>query len=76
MVFKPVVRIGLNMHSIGFQGGCSMRKKNHYDAIVIGTGTAGDTAAGILAEAGKSTAIIDKQPYGGTCALRGCQPKK
>ncbi len=53
-----------------------MRKKSQYDAVVIGTGTAGDTAAGILAEAGKSVAVIDKRPFGGTCALRGCQPKK
>jgi glutathione reductase (NADPH) len=47
-----------------------------YDTIVIGTGTAGVTAAGILAEEGKKVAIVDNQPYGGTCALRGCQPKK
>ena len=26
--------------------------------------------------AGKKTAIIDYFPYGGTCALRGCDPKK
>ncbi|TVQ98873.1 MAG: NAD(P)/FAD-dependent oxidoreductase [Spirochaetaceae bacterium] len=47
-----------------------------YDVIVIGTGTAGGTAAYQLSEAGKRVAIIDAVPFGGTCALRGCQPKK
>lgn len=50
--------------------------KRKYNAIIIGTGTAGYTAAYRLAKAGKKTAVIDKSPYGGTCALRGCQPKK
>jgi glutathione reductase (NADPH) len=48
----------------------------NFDVIVIGTGTAGDTAATILANAGLSVAIADEREYGGTCALRGCQPKK
>ena len=47
-----------------------------YDTIIIGTGTAGVTAAAILAKNGKKVAIVDNRPYGGTCALRGCQPKK
>ena len=51
-------------------------KKIIYDTIIIGTGTAGVTAAEILAQADKKIAIVDNQPYGGTCALRGCQPKK
>lgn len=48
----------------------------NFDALVIGTGTAGDTAATLLANAGLSVAIADEREYGGTCALRGCQPKK
>lgn len=52
------------------------RKNFMYDTIVIGTGTAGLTAAGILAQKGKKVAVVDNRPYGGTCALRGCQPKK
>lgn len=48
----------------------------NFDVVIIGTGTAGYTAAYQLVNAGKKTAIIDKQPYGGTCAIRGCQPKK
>ena len=47
-----------------------------YDVVVIGTGTAGGTAAYQLQESGKRVAIVDAVPFGGTCALRGCQPKK
>ncbi|MBI4175551.1 NAD(P)/FAD-dependent oxidoreductase [Candidatus Berkelbacteria bacterium] len=47
-----------------------------YDLVVIGTGSAGSTVAYTCRAAGWSVAIIDNQPYGGTCALRGCDPKK
>lgn len=53
-----------------------MKQEYRYDVVVIGTGTAGQTAAGKLKSAGKRVAIIDNQPFGGVCALRGCQPKK
>ena len=43
--------------------------------IVIGTGT-GSSVALRCVKAGKRTAIIDYLPFGGTCALRGCDPKK
>jgi glutathione reductase (NADPH) len=46
------------------------------DVIVIGTGSAGKSAAEAARKAGKSVAIIDKQPFGGTCSQRGCDPKK
>ncbi len=48
----------------------------NFDVFIIGTGTAGDTAAAILRDAGLTVAIADNDDYGGTCALRGCQPKK
>jgi glutathione reductase (NADPH) len=47
-----------------------------FDLIVIGTGTAAMTAAMRVREAGWSVAVIDEKPFGGTCALRGCDPKK
>ncbi len=47
-----------------------------YDLIVIGTGTAAQVAAGRARRAGRSVAVIDHRPFGGTCALRGCDPKK
>ena len=47
-----------------------------FDLIVIGTGTAAATAANRCANAGWRVAVIDHLPYGGTCALRGCDPKK
>jgi glutathione reductase (NADPH) len=33
-------------------------------------------AAGRIRKAGRSVAVIDHRPFGGTCALRGCDPKK
>lgn len=47
-----------------------------FDVVVIGTGDAGANAAFASAEAGRTVAIIDNLPFGGTCALRGCDPKK
>jgi glutathione reductase (NADPH) len=47
-----------------------------YDLIVIGSGTAAQAAAGRVRRAGRSVAVIDHRPFGGTCALRGCDPKK
>lgn len=51
-------------------------KTNTYDLIVIGTGTAATVTAMGCRKAGWSVAVIDHQPFGGTCALRGCDPKK
>ena len=47
-----------------------------YDLVVIGTGTAAAVAANTCRKAGWSVAIVDHLPFGGTCALRGCDPKK
>ena len=47
-----------------------------YDLIVIGAGMAGVAAANKCAAQGWQVAIVDVLPYGGTCALRGCDPKK
>ncbi|MDQ3872001.1 MAG: NAD(P)/FAD-dependent oxidoreductase [Thermoproteota archaeon] len=47
-----------------------------FDLIVVGTGTAATTTALECSSAGWRVAIIDSLPFGGTCALRGCDPKK
>jgi glutathione reductase (NADPH) len=50
--------------------------KRKFDLIVIGTGTAGSGAAFQCRKEGWEVAIIDSRAFGGTCALRGCDPKK
>ncbi|NOZ33462.1 MAG: NAD(P)/FAD-dependent oxidoreductase [Alphaproteobacteria bacterium] len=47
-----------------------------FDLLVLGAGSAGIAAANKCAVAGWSVGIVDELPYGGTCALRGCDPKK
>jgi len=47
-----------------------------YDLLVIGSGTAAQTAITRVRNAGWRVAVIDHRPFGGTCALRGCDPKK
>lgn len=47
-----------------------------YDLVIIGSGTAAQTASARVRAAGWSVAVIDHLPFGGTCALRGCDPKK
>ena len=47
-----------------------------FDLIVLGTGAAGSTPAFECRAKGWRVAVVDDQPYGGTCANRGCDPKK
>lgn len=47
-----------------------------YDLVVIGTGSAASAVATRCRKAGWSVAVIDSRPFGGTCAQRGCDPKK
>ena len=49
---------------------------NIFDLVVVGTGAAASTVANRCRAAGWSVAIVDELPYGGTCQLRGCDPKK
>src|ERR1700737_1096961 len=49
---------------------------DQFDLIVIGSGSAGSTVAFACRAAGWKVAVIDSRPFGGTCALRGCDPKK
>ncbi len=48
----------------------------HFDAIVIGSGQAGTPLSIALGEAGRKTALIESQHYGGTCINVGCTPTK
>src|SRR2546425_1709660 len=47
-----------------------------FDLIVIGTGSGGSAPAYRCRAAGWRVAVVDELPYGGTGALRGCDPKK
>src|SRR2546422_11272280 len=47
-----------------------------FDLIVIGTGSGGSAPAYRCRAAGWRVAVLDDLPSGGTCALRGCDPKK
>ncbi len=47
-----------------------------FDLVAIGSGAAASGVAMKCRKAGWSVALIDSQPLGGTCAVRGCDPKK
>jgi glutathione reductase (NADPH) len=47
-----------------------------YDLIVLGTGGAGYQVAMRCRQAGWRVAAVDRGPFGGTCSVRGCIPKK
>ncbi|MGB1211103.1 MAG: dihydrolipoyl dehydrogenase family protein [Lacinutrix venerupis] len=51
-------------------------KTKHYNVFVIGSGIAGQTAAKACEKQNLTVAIADNREFGGTCANRGCDPKK
>jgi pyruvate/2-oxoglutarate dehydrogenase complex dihydrolipoamide dehydrogenase (E3) component len=53
-----------------------MNPSENYDAIVIGAGQAGVPLSTALAQAGRRTALIEREHVGGTCINEGCTPTK
>ena len=47
-----------------------------YDAIILGSGQAGNPLASALSAKGKRTAMIEQRAVGGTCVNYGCTPTK
>jgi len=47
-----------------------------FDILVIGPGPAGYHLALACRKAGRSVAVADAGPFGGTCGTKGCQPTK
>jgi pyruvate/2-oxoglutarate dehydrogenase complex dihydrolipoamide dehydrogenase (E3) component len=50
--------------------------RHRFDALVIGTGQAGPSLAARLARSGRTTAVIERHRFGGTCVNTGCIPTK
>ena len=48
----------------------------HYDAIILGSGQAGNPLAAAFSAKGKRTALIERAAIGGTCVNYGCTPTK
>ena len=53
-----------------------MTQAQHYDAVVIGAGQGGVPLARALAQAGRKTALVEREHVGGTCINEGCTPTK
>ncbi|WP_306367882.1 NAD(P)/FAD-dependent oxidoreductase [Nocardiopsis sp. CC223A] len=47
-----------------------------FDAVVVGAGPGGEVAAGKLADAGLSVAIVEADKVGGECSYYACIPSK
>ena len=47
-----------------------------YDAIIIGSGQAGNPLSSAIAERGLTVALIERSHLGGTCINTGCTPTK
>jgi len=48
----------------------------HYDAIILGSGQAGNPLASAFAAKGKRVAMVERALVGGTCINYGCTPTK
>ena len=54
----------------------SANTDRQFDALILGCGSAGTTAAKRLRADGRSVAVVEKSELGGDCPHRACVPTK
>ena len=52
------------------------RADARFDLVVVGSGSAGEAAARVARESGRSVAVVEKDKLGGDCANYACVPSK
>src|SRR6266487_4580901 len=75
----PVVRVLLvrtHEKCLFYRAGERMFCMAQYDVIIIGAGQSGGPLSTAFAQAGRKTAIIEREHIGGTCINEGCTPTK
>jgi mercuric reductase len=51
-------------------------RSDHYDLLILGSGSTAFAAATRAQELGKTAVMIEERTLGGTCVNRGCLPSK
>lgn len=55
---------------------CCAPEGNHYDLVILGSGSTAFAAALAAQEMGKTAVMTEERTIGGTCVNRGCLPSK
>ncbi len=53
-----------------------MSQPEHYDVLILGSGTAGKLTAWHMARSGRRTAVVERRWVGGACPNIACMPSK
>src|SRR5260221_9977739 len=68
--------MSVQQHAVGEPKSAPNDTREHYDLVILGSGSTAFAAALRAAESGKTAAMTESRTLGGTCVNRGCLPSK